>query len=102
VFSNIEANGALWNTLCWNGVMKNTTHSIYTMFLAFIAIAFVMTGADILWAHDGQWDSRHHYRRDNYGYWDNHDRYRHYESWHGHQGYWDDRGGSRVFISVGL
>jgi hypothetical protein len=51
-------------------------------------------------AHDGQWDTRHHYYRDNYGYWDDHDRYRHYIYWHEHHGYWDDRSGVRVFINV--
>ena len=38
----------------------------------------LLTGANNLWAHDGQWDGRHHYYRDNYGYWDNDDHYRHY------------------------
>jgi hypothetical protein len=51
-------------------------------------------------AHDGQWDSRHHYYRDNYGYWNEHDRYTHYVFWHNHHGYWDNRGGTRVFINV--
>ena len=51
-------------------------------------------------AHDGQWDSRHHYYRDNYGYWNEHDRYQHYITWHNHHGYWDNRGGVRVFINV--
>jgi hypothetical protein len=69
--------------------------------MAAAAALFVMTGAaSKLSAHDGQWDSRHHYYRDNYGYWDNHDHYRHYESWHNHHGYWDTRGGARIFISV--
>jgi hypothetical protein len=45
------------------------------------------------------WDSRHHYRRDNYGYWDG-PRYRHYEYRHHHHGYWDTRGPVRVFINV--
>jgi hypothetical protein len=69
--------------------------------LALLAILFVLTGAATnLMAHDGQWDSRHHYYRDNYGYWDNHDRYRHYQNWHNHHGYWDTRGGTRIFINV--
>jgi hypothetical protein len=50
--------------------------------------------------HPGVWDSRHHYRRDNYGYWDDHDRYQKYIYWNNHHGYWDDRGGIRVFINV--
>ena len=50
--------------------------------------------------HPGVWDSRHHYYRDNYGYWNDHDRYNHYQDWHHHHGYWDDRGGARVFINV--
>jgi hypothetical protein len=50
--------------------------------------------------HPGAWDGRHHYYRDNYGYWDEHDRYRHYVYWQHHHGYWDNRGGVRVFINV--
>ena len=65
-----------------------------------LAAVFVLTGANNLWAHDGQWDSRHHYYRDNYGYWDNSDHYRHYVLWHEHHGYWDTRGPIRVFINV--
>jgi hypothetical protein len=63
--------------------------------LGFLAIA--PTPAQ---AHPGAWDSRHHYYRDNYGYWDEHDRYRHYVYWHNHHGYWDNRGGVRFFINV--
>jgi hypothetical protein len=73
---------------------------MYKTILAALALLFVTTGASQVWAHDGQWDSRHHYYRDNYGYWDDHDRYRHYVYWHEHHGYWDDRGGFRVFINV--
>ena len=75
-----------------------TTHKII---LAGMATLFVLTGtANNLRAHDGQWDSRHHYYRDNYGYWDDGDHYRHYRSWHHHHGYWDTRGGARIFINV--
>ena len=71
------------------------------MLLMIMASLFVLTGATgRLLAHDGQWDTRHHYYRDNYGYWDDGDHYIHYILWHNHHGYWDDRSGVRVFISV--
>ena len=84
--------------------MKTNYASLMKLTLTLIAAAAigVLLGTLKAQAHDGQWDSRHHYYRNNYGYWDNHDHYRHYETWNGHHGYWDDRGGSRVFISVGL
>jgi hypothetical protein len=70
-------------------------------FLALMAALFFITGAaSTLSAHDGEWDSRHHYYRDNYGYYDEHDRYRHYITYHDHPGYWDNRGPFRVFIRV--
>ena len=66
-----------------------------------MAALFLLTGATTnLWAHDGQWDARHHYYRDNYGYWDEHDQYHHYIVYNNHHGYWDTRGPVRVFISV--
>jgi hypothetical protein len=65
--------------------------------LGFLAIAPTTASAD---PHPGVWDARHHYYRDNYGYWNDHDRYTHYQDWHNHHGYWDDRGGTRVFINV--
>ena len=34
------------------------------------------------------------------GYWDHGGHYRHYEIYHRHRGYWDDRGGARVFIQL--
>jgi hypothetical protein len=80
--------------------MKTTTNSTFKMILSVLAAAFVFAGTSSLWAHDGQWDGRHHYYRDNYGYWDNGDHYRHYEHWHNHTGYWDTRGGSHIFINV--
>jgi len=80
--------------------MKTTSPSILKFVLAAGAALFVLTGANNLWAHDGQWDSRHHYYRDNYGYWDNGDHYRHFVYWHSHHGYWDTRGPVRVFINI--
>ena len=65
--------------------------------LGFFGVAPTNAMAD---PHPGVWDGRHHYYRDNYGYWDEHDHYRHYILWHEHHGYWDNRGGTRVFISV--
>ncbi len=35
------------------------------------------------------------------GYWDHHGHYRHYEIYHRHRGYWDDRPGGRIFINLG-
>ena len=69
------------------------------MVLAGMTGLLVLTGAANLWA-DGQWDSRHHYRRDNYGYWDQHNSYHHYIRYHDHNGYWDTMGPIRVFINV--
>jgi hypothetical protein len=34
------------------------------------------------------------------GYWDHHGHYRHYEVYHRHRGYWDERNGVRVFINL--
>jgi len=78
--------------------MKTTSLSLHKIVLAALAAAFVFTGAASLWA-DNTWDSRHHYRRDNYGYYDG-DHYRHYDTWHNHHGYWDTKGPVRVFINV--
>jgi hypothetical protein len=62
------------------------------------AVLLMAAGANSLWA-DNMWDSRHHYRRDNYGYYDG-DSYHHYILWHEHHGYWDTRGPVRIFINV--
>jgi len=80
--------------------MKTTSKSVHKIVLAGLAGLFVLTGAANLWADGGQWDSRHHYRRDNYGYWDQHNTYHHYIKYHGHNGYWDTMGPVRVFINV--
>ncbi len=81
--------------------MKTTSLSLYKLVLALVVTLGLFTGAaTTAQAHDGQWDSRHHYYRDNYGYWDNGDHYRHYEHWNNHVGYWDTRGGTRIFINV--
>ena len=81
--------------------MKTTRTLVYRAILTLTATLGVIIGtAGLASAHDGQWDHRHHYYRDNYGYWDNHDHYRHYETWHSHRGYWDTRSHVRVFINV--
>ena len=53
--------------------------------------AFLYTGASQAWAddhgHDGFWDGHHHYH--------------HYEYYHNHRGYWDERNGLRVWINIG-
>lgn len=79
--------------------MKTTT--LFRCLLALVTLLgfYGLAGLPVQ-AHDGQWDSRHHYYRDNYGYWDEHDHYRHYIYWEHHHGYWDNRGGVRVFINV--
>ncbi len=77
--------------------MKTTTPTYHKTVIALLASLMVLGGASSLWAQD--WDARHHYRRDNYGYYDGR-HYRHYEYWHHHHGYWDTRGGPRVFINV--
>ena len=87
---------------CCIDLMKTTSRSIkYT--LGALAAAFILTTTSTLWADDdgprGEWDARHHYRRDNYGYYDG-PHYHHYILWHNHHGYWDDRGAVRVFINV--
>jgi hypothetical protein len=53
-----------------------------------MAALFILIGAaNNLWAHDGEWDSNHHY-------------YRPFILYHDHHGYWDTRGAVRVFINV--
>jgi hypothetical protein len=76
-----------------------TTSRLIKLTLATLTVAFVLSGTSNLWA-DNMWDSRHHYRRDNYGYWDEHNNYHHFILWHNHHGYWDNRGAVRVFINV--
>ena len=78
--------------------MKTT--SLFNALLILVTILGFLAVAPTARAHEGQWDGRHHYYRDNYGYWDDHDRYRHYIYWHNHHGYWDNRGGARIFINV--
>jgi len=79
--------------------MKTTSPSFHKIvFMALVGL-FVLSGASSLWA-DNMWDSRHHYRRDNYGYWDAHNRYHRFIHYHGHNGYWDTTGSVRVFINV--
>jgi hypothetical protein len=78
--------------------MKTTPRTLLLATLTLLSLgAGTMATAS---AHDGQWDSRHHYRRDNYGYWNEHDRYNHYITYRNHHGYWDNRSGVRVFINV--
>ncbi len=79
--------------------MKTTTLLKCVLALA-MSLGFYGLAATPAQAHDGQWDSRHHYYRDNYGYWNEHDHYAHYTYWNNHHGYWDNRGGVRVFINV--
>jgi hypothetical protein len=76
--------------------MKTTSSKfVFTV----LAVLLMAVGASSLWA-DNMWDARHHYRRDNYGYWDEHNSYHHYIRYHDHNGYWDTMGPVRVFINV--
>jgi hypothetical protein len=78
--------------------MKTTSYSLKkTLSVALIATLVCAGAVNVL--ADNTWDSRHHYRRDNYGYYDG-PHYHHYETWHNHHGYWDTRGSSRIFINV--
>ncbi len=83
--------------------MKTNSPKFLKFALAALVASFVLGGTPRLWADDhwnNQWDSRHHYRRDNYGYYDG-DRYHHYETWHNHHGYWDHHvSGPAIFINV--
>jgi hypothetical protein len=80
--------------------MKTTSRSVHKIVLAALAALFVLGGASNLWADNVYvYDSRHDYRHDHYGYWDEHNHYRHFIYWHEHYGYWDDRGPVRVFIN---
>jgi len=85
------------NEVC-DHVTQMTTPSNKIVFTV-LTILLMATGVNSLWA-DNTWDSRHHYRRDNYGYYDEHNGYHHYILWHEHHGYWDTRGPVRVFINV--
>jgi hypothetical protein len=79
-------------------IMKTTSKHLHKVVLAALVSAFVLASTSSVWA-DYYWDARHHYRRDNYGYYDG-PHYHHYVYWHNHHGYWDTRGPVRVFINV--
>jgi len=79
--------------------MKTTSKPVHKIVSAGIVALFVLSGAVNLLA-DNMWDAHHHYRRDNYGYWDDSGHYRHFIQYHGHNGYWDNKGSVRVFINV--
>jgi hypothetical protein len=79
--------------------MKITSPLGGRIILAIAATLLLVTSAASLRA-DGEWDSRHHYRRDNYGYYDKGNHYHHYIQYRGHNGYWDTTGPLRIFINV--
>jgi hypothetical protein len=83
----------------FEGHMKTSRTTLLAVIAAFFAVSGASAWADEHHWADNQWDSRHHYRRDNYGYYDG-DRYSHYILYNGHHGYWDSRGAVRVFINV--
>ncbi len=70
---------------------------VVMMALGYLALSPISAQAE---PHRGVWDAHHHYYRDNYGWWNEHDHYSHYIYWHNHHGYWDNRSGTRVFINV--
>jgi hypothetical protein len=86
--------------------MKTTSPSLFKLTLALAGVLVLFAGSATTALADrddhprGQWDSRHHYRRDNYGYYDSGNRYHHYIFYHNHHGYWDTVGPVRVFINV--
>jgi len=49
---------------------------------------------------NGKWDSQHHYRVDNSGYWDEHHKHQKFIIYRKHRGYWDTQGDTRVFIRI--
>ncbi len=64
----------------------------------FLAIALAATTMLMMGARSsfGDW----HHDNDRNGYWDHHHHYHSYENYHHHRGYWDQRNGVRVFISI--
>jgi hypothetical protein len=68
--------------------MKSIPKTVLGAALAFMALGAVN-------------NAQAYYDRYPDGYWDHHGHYRHYEIHHRHRGYWDDSGGSRVFINIG-
>lgn len=42
----------------------------------------------------------HPYTYGQNGYWDEHHGYHHWDRYHDHDGYWDRRGGARIFIRL--
>lgn len=69
--------------------MKFITKSVLATVLALVALATVNS-------------AQAYYDRYPDGYWDHHGHYRHYEIYHRHRGYWDERDrGGRVWINIG-
>lgn len=66
--------------------------------MAVLFSAFLAGGASQLRADDWGGHQRY-YDRD--GFWDGQHRYHQYDNYHHHRGYWDQRGGVRLFINVG-
>ena len=62
-----------------------------------MAVVFVLGGASKSWADDWRYHDRY-YDRD--GYWDYHHHYHSYLYYHHHRGYWDERNGVHVWISI--
>jgi hypothetical protein len=80
--------------------MKIVSPSVFKYAFSALVALFVFTGATNLWAHDGQWDSNHHFYHNDAGYWDSHDHYNKYSSHNHHRGYWDNRSTGRIFINI--
>jgi Spy/CpxP family protein refolding chaperone len=61
--------------------------STFQLSLVGAALLFLVTFANPAQAHPD-------------GYWDHGGRWQHYRDYHHHHGYWDERNGTRVFISL--
>ena len=69
--------------------------------LALTLGTFLFATSQMAQAHDGDWDSNHHYQTDKSGYWDEKDQHQKFVTNHHHRGYWDTKGDKRIFITVG-
>ncbi len=77
----------------------NTINQHRRKILAGASLVLALFAAGAGFSRAGDW--RDHYRaNDRDGYWDAHHAYHHYEYYHNRRGYWDERGGVRVFISI--
>jgi hypothetical protein len=75
--------------------MKTTIlNSNRSFLLAALIAAFALGTVGQAMADDGP------YRHDAHGYWDEHQGYHHFDTYHNHHGYWHENNGVRIFINV--